>query len=66
MPQSNTLITTSKKKGNIMLHDLVSKYRSWKKYRETYDELARMSSRELNDIGISRADIGSIARQVMR
>ncbi|NBN62208.1 DUF1127 domain-containing protein [Microvirga tunisiensis] len=49
-----------------MLHDIVSKYRSWKKYRATYDELARMSSRELNDIGISRADIAQIARQAMR
>ncbi|CUA95676.1 DUF1127 domain-containing protein [Pannonibacter sp. Q-1] len=49
-----------------MLHDIVSKYRSWKKYRATYEELARMSSRELSDIGISRADIASVARGAMR
>ncbi|ADZ70635.1 DUF1127 domain-containing protein [Polymorphum gilvum] len=49
-----------------MLNELVTKYRAWKKYRATYDELSRLSTRELNDLGISRADIGTIARDAMR
>jgi uncharacterized protein YjiS (DUF1127 family) len=38
-------------------------FNNWRKYRQTVTELGRMSSRELQDLGISRADIHSIARQ---
>jgi uncharacterized protein YjiS (DUF1127 family) len=37
-------------------------FNNWRKYRQTVAELGRMSSRELSDIGISRADIHSVAR----
>ena len=33
-----------------------------RKYNETYNELSRLSARELSDIGISRDQIASIAR----
>jgi uncharacterized protein YjiS (DUF1127 family) len=46
-----------------MTNRLVSTYRSWRKYRETYNELMRLSSRELQDLGINRVDIPTIARQ---
>ena len=36
---------------------------NWRKYRQTVTELGRMSSRELQDLGIDRADIRSVARQ---
>ncbi|TCU29329.1 uncharacterized protein YjiS (DUF1127 family) [Rhizobium azibense] len=37
-------------------------FNNWRKYRQTVSELGRMSSRELQDLGINRADIRSIAR----
>ncbi len=46
-----------------MTNRLVSTYRAWRKYRETYNELMRLSSRDLADLGISRAEIPTIARQ---
>ncbi|MUO87735.1 DUF1127 domain-containing protein [Agrobacterium vitis] len=38
-------------------------FNNWRKYRQTVTELGRMSSRELQDLGINRADIRSVARQ---
>ena len=46
-----------------MTNRLVTTYRSWRKYLETYNELMRLSSRELQDLGINRVDIPTIARQ---
>jgi uncharacterized protein YjiS (DUF1127 family) len=46
-----------------MTNRLVSTYRNWRKYRDTYNELMRLSQRELDDLGINRVDIPSIARQ---
>ena len=37
-------------------------FNNWLKYRQTVSELGRMSTRELRDLGIDRADIQSIAR----
>ena len=37
-------------------------FTNWVKFRQTVSELGRMSSRELNDIGIDRADIRRIAQ----
>ena len=41
---------------------LLSKIRGYLKYRETVRELSRLSDRELDDLGISRFQIESIAR----
>ncbi len=38
-------------------------FNNWRKYRQTVTELGRMSSRELQDLGINRSDIRSVARQ---
>ncbi len=40
-------------------------YTAWRKYRQTVDELSRMSDRELSDLGIARGEIGSIARRAV-
>jgi len=37
-------------------------FNNWRKFRQTVNELGRMSSRELQDVGIDRADIRSVAR----
>lgn len=49
-----------------MSNRLVSTYKAWRKYRETYNELMRLSTRDLQDLGIARGDIPSIARQSTR
>jgi len=41
----------------------IENYRNWKKVRQTSFELAALSNRELNDLGISRSDIPFIARR---
>lgn len=35
---------------------------NWRKYRQTVNELGRMTNRELDDLGINRSDIRSVAR----
>ena len=37
-------------------------YRTWRKYSKAYNELARLSDRDLDDIGVRRGDISGIAR----
>ncbi|ACP23380.1 hypothetical protein NGR_b19330 (plasmid) [Sinorhizobium fredii NGR234] len=37
-------------------------FNNWRKYRQTVAELGRMSTRELHDLGIDRADIQRVAR----
>lgn len=36
---------------------------AWRRYRATYNQLNRLSDRELNDVGLTRFDIDRIARQ---
>ena len=42
---------------------VLSKIRGYLQYRETVAELSRLSDRELDDLGISRFEIESVARQ---
>ncbi|MBG0510852.1 DUF1127 domain-containing protein [Agrobacterium sp. MOPV5] len=37
-------------------------FNNWRKFRQTVNELGRMSNRELHDVGIDRAEIRSVAR----
>jgi uncharacterized protein YjiS (DUF1127 family) len=48
-----------------MSNRIVRTYRRWRQYRETYNELMRLTPRELQDLGISRVDIPTIARQAV-
>jgi uncharacterized protein YjiS (DUF1127 family) len=41
---------------------ILSKIRSYLKYRETVRELSRLTDRELEDVGISRYQIDGVAR----
>ena len=43
--------------------NIIRNYRNWRRYRDTVNELSRLSNRELNDLGISRGDIAFIARK---
>jgi uncharacterized protein YjiS (DUF1127 family) len=42
--------------------NLKKSYSAWRKYRQTVNELNRMSDRELADLGIGRGEIASVAR----
>jgi uncharacterized protein YjiS (DUF1127 family) len=42
--------------------NIARSFNNWRKYRETVTELGRMTDRELNDLGIGRADIRRVAR----
>jgi uncharacterized protein YjiS (DUF1127 family) len=46
-----------------MANKLVTTYRAWRKYRQTYNELMQLSNRDLADVGIQRSEIPEIARQ---
>lgn len=46
-----------------MTMNIARSFNNWRKYRQTVNELDRMSNRELHDLGIDRADIRRIARQ---
>lgn len=49
-----------------MFEVLKSRYNTWKRYSRTVAELESLSTRELADLGISRADIHKLARQAAR
>jgi uncharacterized protein YjiS (DUF1127 family) len=46
--------------------DIARSYRNWRTYRNTLSELDRLSNRDLADLGISRADIRSVARSAVK
>jgi uncharacterized protein YjiS (DUF1127 family) len=41
-------------------------FAEWRRYRATCNELSRLTSRELNDLGINRGDIPFVARKASR
>jgi len=45
--------------------NMARKLNNWRKYRETVNELDRMSDRELHDLGIGRSDIRRVARSAV-
>lgn len=51
-------LTTEVKEMN-----LIRNYRNWRRYRNTVEELGRLSTRELDDLGIARGDIPFVARR---
>lgn len=50
----------------IMFEVLKSRVATWKRYSRTVSELQSLSNRELADLGISRSDIGRIAKDAVR
>lgn len=49
-----------------MIDALRARYRSWLKYRTAYGELMQLTDRELDELGIGRRDIPTIARRASR
>ncbi|MBB3933810.1 uncharacterized protein YjiS (DUF1127 family) [Kaistia hirudinis] len=46
-----------------MANGIIASYKSWLKYRQTCNELNRLTNRELADLGIARGDITNVARR---
>lgn len=46
--------------------NILRSFNSWRRYRTTVNELNRLSVHELNDLGISRGEITTIARRAAR
>lgn len=42
--------------------NMARSFNNWRKYRQTVAELSRMTARELDDVGIQRSQIRSVAR----
>jgi uncharacterized protein YjiS (DUF1127 family) len=42
--------------------NLSTAFKNWRQYRKTFNELDRLTTHELNDLGISRCDIRRVAR----
>ena len=57
--QNENSLKTLRKRTKM---NLIRNFRNWRRYRETVNELSRLSNRELNDLGITRAEIHGIAR----
>ncbi|HYF56760.1 MAG TPA: DUF1127 domain-containing protein [Salinarimonas sp.] len=41
---------------------ILARIRAYLRYRETVQELSRLTDRELDDIGLSRSEIDTVAR----
>jgi len=46
--------------------NLFRSFNNWRRYRTTVNELNRLSTHELNDLGINRSQISAIARKAAR
>jgi uncharacterized protein YjiS (DUF1127 family) len=55
--------TTTNPKERGLTMNLARSFNNWRKYRQTVNELGRMTTRELHDLGISRSDILRVARE---
>jgi len=45
-----------------MSNNLTNQIKKWRSYRKTYNELASLTDRDLNDLGINRHDIKRVAK----
>jgi uncharacterized protein YjiS (DUF1127 family) len=60
-PEDGT--SAGKRRNTPLIKTLTSRFVAWRRFRDSVRELSRLSDRELNDLGIGRADIASVVRQ---
>ena len=57
---------SQEKEEAMIVSWILSKIRNYLQYRETVAELSRLTDRELEDLGITRFEIESVARDGIR
>ena len=45
--------------------NVIRNYRNWRRFRKTVNELSRLTDRELDDRGVRRGDIYSVAKSAV-
>ncbi len=45
--------------------NVIRNYRNWRRFRKTVNELSRLTNRELDDMGLRRGDIYSVAKSAL-
>ncbi len=45
--------------------NLIRNFRNWRAYRDTVNELGRLSNRQLNDLGILLSESTDVARKAI-
>jgi len=50
----------------MLISRFIQSVRAWRRYNQSMRELARLSDRELADIGVARSEIPSVAWQNTR
>ena len=60
-----TTTTTILSRLQHFLADTATRYRSYRLYRETLNELSGLSDRELADLGLHRSQIRDVARSAV-
>jgi hypothetical protein len=47
----------------MTLKSITEKFNAWRRYRTSVRELSQLTDRELRDLGLTRAEIESVARK---
>jgi uncharacterized protein YjiS (DUF1127 family) len=63
---NKTIQTGQEKDQESKTMKITRSFNEWRRYRATCNELSRLSTRELNDLGINRGDIPFVARKASR
>lgn len=58
------VLTAKELKGFPMtIKSIAAKFNAWRRYRTSVRELSQLTDRELRDLGLTRAEIESVARK---
>ncbi|TCL08222.1 uncharacterized protein YjiS (DUF1127 family) [Shimia isoporae] len=64
---TNSVATTTEARGlSVLFSNLAEKWRQYRVYRTTFNELMSLSDRELADLGMSRSMIRRVAIEAAR
>jgi uncharacterized protein YjiS (DUF1127 family) len=47
----------------MTIKSIAAKFNAWRRYRTSVRELSQLTDRELRDLGLTRAEIESVARK---
>ena len=61
-PEPSKVADVRQPSGKGIIMNVARSFNNWMKFRQTVTELGRMSRRELQDLGIDRADIRRVAK----